>query len=260
VIPLQQPHGVRVFAASTFFRGGSDDSRPRLAIMSPVTYRPDAVAFDVVETLMSLRPMIERFERVGLPGYAVREWFPRTLLYGVGMDVTGSYIPFPVAAAAALRTVCKHQLSPEQIDYVIAGMRELPPHADVEPAFQILRDGGIRVTCLTNGAPEVVENFLARGGLDKYVEAVITTSELQSWKPPAKVYLHACTKLGLEPERVCLVACHAWDCNGAKRAGLMAGWVGRHEGGYDEIFAPADVTGQYLPDVAEVLVALPKRA
>lgn len=223
-------------------------------------YRPDAVAFDVVETLIALEPLGKRFEDVGLPAHSVREFFPRTLLYGIGLNITGDYIPFPVAAGAALRTLSRHQLTPEQVAYVVAGMGELPPHPDVEPAMRVLRDGGIRVSCLTNGAPEVVEAFLSRNGLDPLVEAVITTSELQSWKPPAKVYLHAAAKLGLEPDRVCLVACHAWDCHGAKRAGLMAGWVGRAEGGYDEIFAPADVVGASLVDVAEGLVALPTRA
>lgn len=37
----------------------------------------------------------------------------------------------------------------------------------------------------------------------------------------------------------------------------MAGWVGRAEGGYDEICAPADVLGATRVEVAEGLVALP---
>ena len=69
-----------------------------------MAYRPAAVAFDVVETLIALEPLGERFEKVGLPAHSVREFFPRTLLYGVGMNITGDYVPFPVAAAAAIRT------------------------------------------------------------------------------------------------------------------------------------------------------------
>jgi 2-haloacid dehalogenase len=228
--------------------------------MSTTTYRPDAIAFDVVETLMALEPLGQRFAEVGLPAQAVREWFPRILLYGIGMDATGTYAPFPVCAAAALRTVSRNRLTEDQVQYVVSGMRELPAHPDIEPGMKILRDAGVRLSCLTNGAPEVTQSFLDRSGLTGYVEAVYTTSELQCWKPPAPVYLHAAGKLGLDPERVMLVACHAWDCNGAKRAGLMAGFIARAEGAYDDaFFAPAEVRGETLVEVAEQIVALPPR-
>src|SRR5438552_11048148 len=36
------------------------------------------------------------------------------------------------------------------------------------------------------------------------------------------VYLHAAKECGVEPSRVALVAAHAWDTHGAKRAGLGA--------------------------------------
>lgn len=228
--------------------------------MSVLTYRPEAIAFDVVETLMALEPLGTRFEEVGLPAHAVREWFPRILLYGIGMDAAGTYAPFPACAAAALRTVSRNTLSEDQVQFVVGGMRELPAHPDIEPGMKLLRDGGVRLSCLTNGAPEVTQGFLDRTGLTGYVEAVYTTSELQCWKPPAPVYLHAAGKLGLPPERVMLIACHAWDCNGAKRAGLMSGFVARAEGAYDDaFFAPADATGETLVELAERILELPTR-
>src|SRR5258708_27379816 len=67
--------------------------------------RPSAVAFDVVETLMPLEPLTARFERAGLPASALREWFTRLLLYGVGLSAAGDYVPFPDVAAEALRAV-----------------------------------------------------------------------------------------------------------------------------------------------------------
>lgn len=84
------------------------------------------------------------------------------------------------------RTISRHRLTPDQVAYVVAGMRELPAHPDVEPAMRVLHEGGVRISRLTNGAPEVVESFLARNGLDGLVETVITTSELQAWKPPPR--------------------------------------------------------------------------
>ncbi|MGQ0632893.1 MAG: haloacid dehalogenase type II [Sporichthyaceae bacterium] len=216
--------------------------------------RPAAVAFDVVETLMSLAPMGERMERVGLPAGLVAAWFPRTLLYGMGLSVAGDYVPFPDAAAEALRAVSGYTLSEAAVAEVMAGFAELPAHPDVEPAMRALADGGVRMICLTNGAAAVTEAFLRRAGLEHYVERVVATAELQTWKPPARVYLHGAAVLGLPPERVALVAAHAWDCHAAKRAGLMTGWVSRLEGRYGQIFAPADVTGADLVEVAAALL------
>ena len=51
---------------------------------------------------------------------------------------------------------------------------------------------------------------------------------------------------------------HAWDCHGASRAGLVAGWVSRLEREYSPIFAPPDVTGADLTEVAHGLLGLPE--
>ncbi|MFC7342859.1 haloacid dehalogenase type II [Saccharopolyspora griseoalba] len=218
---------------------------------------PAAVAFDVVETLISLEPLGERFEEVGLPAGAVREWFARTLMCGFALSATGDYAPFPVAAGEALRLVSGHRASDDDVAHVLAGFADLPSHRDAEPAMRMLRESGVRVACLTNGAAATTEAFLARSGLDSHVEQVIATAEVSSWKPPARVYRHALDRLGLPAEDVALVAVHAWDCHGAKRAGLTTGWARRLEGGYGRIFAPADVVGDDLVEVARGLLALP---
>ncbi|MGQ0624095.1 MAG: HAD-IA family hydrolase [Sporichthyaceae bacterium] len=218
--------------------------------------RPAAVAFDVVETLISLEPMGERFAEVGLAPEAVWAWFPRTLLYGIGMSVVGDYVPFPVAAAESLRALTRYQISDAQVAHVLAGVGELPAHPDVEPAMAHLAASGVRMICLTNGTAAMTAAFLDRCGLSGYVERVVATAELNTWKPPARVYLHAAAALKLPPEQVALVAVHAWDCHAAKRAGLMAGWAARLEGAYGEIFTPADLTGSDLVEVAQALTSL----
>jgi 2-haloacid dehalogenase len=221
--------------------------------------RPSAVAFDVVETLMSLEPLAVRFERIGLPALTLREWFTRLLLYGVGLSAAGDYVPFGEAAGEALRAVSGYRLADQDVEYVLAGFAELPAHPDAEPAMRLLADAGVRICCLTNGSADTTAAFLARTGLERYIERVISAAEAGSWKPPARVYHHAAGVLGLGPERVALVAVHAWDCHGAKRAGLTTGWASRLEGRYGSLFVPADVTGADLTDVARGLLALPVR-
>jgi hypothetical protein len=45
----------------------------------------------------------------------------------------------------------------------------------------------------------------------------------------------------------------SWDVHGAKRAGVLAGWVDRHGQPYPEVFAPPDVSAADLPALARAL-------
>jgi 2-haloacid dehalogenase len=223
-----------------------------------MAHRPAAVVFDVVETLMSLRPLADRLEQVGQPASLLPTWFARLLLYGVGLSASGDYVPFPAAAKAALRAAARGNIVDADVDFILAGFDELPAHPDAQPALERLASAGIRLACLTNGTAHATSGFLARNRLDRYFEKVISAAEVGSWKPPARVYQHALKALVLPAEQVALVAVHAWDCHGAKRAGLTTGWAARAEGDYGDIFTRPDVTGANLIEVADGLLALPR--
>jgi len=62
--------------------------------------------------------------------------------------------------------------------------------------------------------------------------------------------------LDVPPQWLALVAAHDWDCHGAKRAGLITGWVSRKSGGYGAPFEPPDVVGEDLTEVAAKLLGL----
>ena len=54
-----------------------------------------------------------------------------------------------------------------------------------------------------------------------------------------------------------MVAAHAWDVHGARRAGLVTGWTSRLEGTFAPTFERADVMGDDLVEVVDGLLALP---
>ncbi|HEV2936007.1 MAG TPA: haloacid dehalogenase, partial [Streptosporangiaceae bacterium] len=80
--------------------------------------------------------------------------------------------------------------------------------------------------------------------------------EVYRWKPAVVVYLYAAEVMGVPPDQMALVAAHDWDCHGAKRAGLTTGFVTRKTGGFGAPFAPPDVVGEDLTEVAAKLLAL----
>jgi 2-haloacid dehalogenase len=220
--------------------------------------RPAVVAFDVLETLMPLAPLRDLLAAVGQPPELLDLWYTRTTRDGMALSAAGDFAEFAEVALAALHTLTGHRLDGEQAQRVMAGFSTLPAHPDVLPAAGRLVAGGIRLCCLTNGSAKVTAAFAERVGLHPYLEKVITVAEVRRWKPAAIVYRYAAEALRVPPDRLALVAAHAWDCHGAKRAGLATGWVSRLEGRYPPVFAPPDVTGETLTEVADGLLGLPE--
>jgi 2-haloacid dehalogenase len=221
-----------------------------------MTRRPDVVAFDVIETLMSLEPLRARLTEAGQPPALLEAWYTRTLRDGMALSATGDYVPFADVAEAALRGLTNYTVSDEQVGSVMAGWEQLPAFPDVLPAVTRLTEQGVRVACLSNGSAAVVSAFVDRSGLGSLVDRVISVQEVYRWKPAGVVYLYAASVMNVPADRMALVAAHDWDCHGAKRAGLTTGWVSRKSGGFGAPFAPPDVTGEDLTEVAAKLLAL----
>ena len=218
--------------------------------------RPAVVAFDVIETLMSLEPLRARLTDIGQPPGLLEAWYTRTLRDGMALSATGDYVPFSEVAEAALRGLTHYTVSDEQVAAAMAGFGELPAFPDALPAITSLSEAGLRVACLTNGSAYFASSFVNRSGFGSLVDRVISVGEVYRWKPAGVVYRYATEVMGTTPDRMALVAAHDWDCHGAKRAGLTTGWVSRKSGGFGAPFAPPDVVGEDLTEVAAKLLAL----
>ncbi len=222
-----------------------------------MTTRPLAVAFDVLETLLDLQPLRDRFKDIGLSPELVQPWFLRFQRDCMALALSGDFGEFYPAARQALRTESGQRVTEEQIDHVLDACATLPPYPDVAPAMRTLAAAEVQIGCLTVGHPNTTAQFLQQAGVFYHVERVVTAQEVGTWKPAPAVYHATAEAFGIPRERLALVAVHAWDCHGAKRAGCLAGWCARLEGAYGDIFTPPDVSGGSLTEVAERLVALP---
>jgi 2-haloacid dehalogenase len=220
--------------------------------------RPTVIAFDVIETLFPLEPLRRRLEDVGESPHLLELWFTRLLRDGFALSASGGYRPFADVAKVALSTVTGGGVTDDLAGHVLGGFAELDPHPDVEPALRRGGGAGVRMVTLTNGSAAITEGLLRRAGLDRYMERTLSIDDVQRWKPSAAVYLHAAETCGVPPDRVALVAAHAWDTHGAHQAGLVTGWVSRLEARVPEIFDAPDVTADDLGEVVEGLLALPE--
>lgn len=221
-----------------------------------MAHRPHVVVFDVLETLLNLDPLGERLEAVGQPAALLGPWFMRFQRDAMALTLAGDAAPFEPVAREALRTETQHELSAADIDHVLAGFVTLPAFDDAAPALRTLSQAGITVGCLTVGAPDNTRRFLDGSGLSGFVDQIITANEAGVWKPHPAIYRYAAEQMNTPIERMALVAVHAWDCHGAMRAGAIAGWCARLEQKLEDVFLPADVTGENLVEVADKLLAL----
>jgi 2-haloacid dehalogenase len=213
------------------------------------------VAFDVNETLFPLEPLGPAFADIGLDPTLVPLWFARLLRDGFALATIGRYRPFGEVAAESLRALAPDRIDDAAVATVLGAFRELDPHPDVEPTLRRLREAGVPAVTLTNGSVEVVGVLLARAGLADLVQRTFSVDAVRRWKPAPEPYAWAAAELGVEPGQLALIACHPWDCAGAREAGLVSGWVDRTGSGWPTLFARPHVTGRDLTQVVTALLS-----
>ncbi|WP_215543748.1 HAD family hydrolase [Amycolatopsis sp. CA-230715] len=215
--------------------------------------RPAAVLFDVLETLVQLEPLRQRFVEAGRPGHELELFFARMLRDGMAFTLAGEAPPFRAVAAAELALTTG--LGPEPVDHILDGFTGLPLQPDAEPAFDLLADAGIPCYAFTHGSASVISSALDAAGIGHKLAGILSAESIASFKPPSKVYHWACREIGVAPEAAALVAVHSWDTHGALRAGLLAGLATRLEGALSPVVDRPHVVAARVDDVVEGFLA-----
>jgi 2-haloacid dehalogenase len=210
--------------------------------------RFEAAVFDVIETIFPLEPLRPRLAALDL-GADLDLFFTRILRDAFALDATGTFKPFREIASGALEVLAAQRGLPDPdraaLEAVLDGFATLAPAPDV-----------LTVATLSNGGVEATRALLARAGLLPLVSRVMGVDEIRRYKPGRDIYLHAASTLGLAPGRLAMIAVHAWDLEGARRAGLATGWCSRLERKYHPAMQAPDASGPDLVAVAEGLLAL----
>ena len=221
------------------------------------------IVFDVNETLLDLRALKPQFERVFGDGDVLYRWFGQVLQSTLLTVVTGPYSDFGKVGRAALEMVAARDgiaLTDADARAILGAMRTLPPHPDVLPAIQRLKDAGFRLAALTNSPPTLADAQLTNSGIAPFLDKILSVDAVHRLKPAAEVYRHAADSFGVAPVEVRLVAAHAWDVAGAMRAGCKAAFIARPGMVLDPLFEPPDIVGPDLGAVAERIIALDTRS
>jgi 2-haloacid dehalogenase len=215
---------------------------------------PEVIAFDVVGTLFSLASLQPLLTAAGGDAATLDTWVSRLHADGLALTAARDYQPFRDVAKASLRTVLPASKAAAR-DRVVTAMNKLDVHPDSGPAMgRTIMNA--RVAVISNTSTDNIRKLMAKGGLDAFVETMVSAEDVQEWKPASDPYALAADQQGVPLQRMAMVSVHPWDILGAKKAGLVTGWCNRNGAVFPTTFGKPDVTGVNLVDVVEKLFAL----
>lgn len=218
--------------------------------------RPRVVLVDVLETMLRVDALGRRFVDVGRPAEDWRLFLARAQRDGMALTLAGDAPPFGDVARAALRSLAP-DLSPEAVEHVLSGLRELPPHPDVEPALLAMTRARVPVYGFTHAEPTVIAAALDRAGLRTYLREVLSTQVVPAFTPAPATYRWGCVKVDSPPERTAMLSVHPWDVHGAVRAGLVGALATRLDGRVPDFVDRPHVLAERLDDTVIRLLNLP---
>lgn len=212
------------------------------------------VVFDIIGTSFSLGKVGEALARAGAPAHALPLWFAQSLRDGFALSHAGGYQPLkPVLQAELPRTLRQLGLSPppDQVEQIVAAFGQLEPQPGLTDLVAELAGDGWRILALANASIESVTGLLERAGILRYYSALLSTDQVGKMKPHPAVYEMARREAQGE---IWMVAAHAWDIQGAIRAGFKTVFVSGLEQGYLDVYPKPDITVTALGEVRSALM------
>jgi 2-haloacid dehalogenase len=215
--------------------------------------------FDVNETLLDLKALDEPFGRVFGDAGVRPIWFAQMIQSALVATVTDAYADFGTLGGAALDMMAARRgmvLSSADRAQILGGMRTLPAHPDVAESLARLRSAGLRLAALTNSTLAVATDQLTHAGLAGYFEQILSADMVRRLKPASEPYQMAAERMGVAIGDIRMIAAHAWDIAGARRAGCAAAFVARPGMVLDPLALPPDIVGANLREVADQILAM----
>jgi 2-haloacid dehalogenase len=216
------------------------------------------IVFDVNEILLDLGTMEPTFQRIFGEKNAMRLWFANLILYSAALTVAGCYVPFTEIGAAVMKMLADTRgikIADKDKNELVEKFSTMPPHPELPAALRKLRDAGFRLFTFTDNLLEVQTRQLEHGRIVDLFERRFSADGVKHHKPSRQAYAYVEKELGVEPSRLCLIACHTWDTLGAVAAGWEAALIRRTGNDILGVGPQPHIVGDDLNDVANQLIA-----
>ncbi|MBI3515410.1 MAG: haloacid dehalogenase type II [Proteobacteria bacterium] len=112
----------------------------------------------------------------------------------------------------------------DEVRALVGAIERLKPFPEVPAALARLKTR-YQLVVLSNGDPDMLETAKQHHGIA--FDQVISVAVANAFKPHVATYTKAAEIVGVPMERVLFVANHAFDCIGAKSAGMRTAFIDR---------------------------------
>lgn len=140
----------------------------------------------------------------------------------------------------------------EEVRFLVAQIEKLKPFPDVPGALARLRTR-YRIVVLSNGDPDMLEAAKAHHGIA--FDDLISVATAGTFKPHVATYAKAAEIVGVRMDEVLFVANHAFDCVGAKAAGMHAAFIDRRKRPFGRTPYQPDIVVEDMTRLADLLLA-----
>jgi len=212
-----------------------------------------AVAFDGI-ALFDPRP-VEAMARETLGDRTaafMALWRARQFEYTWLRTAMNRYADFAQVTADSLRFAEKTlgvSLGDLARDRLVRAFFDLRAWPDVKPVLEELRRLGYSTAIMSNFTEAMLGNALHNSGIERLVDATLSTDRVQVFKPDPRAYATVPATLSVAREQICFVAFAGWDVSGAKSFGHPVYWANRLGAMNEELGLQADFIAKDLTDL-----------
>ncbi|HWK00723.1 MAG TPA: haloacid dehalogenase type II [Xanthobacteraceae bacterium] len=139
----------------------------------------------------------------------------------------------------------------DEVRYLVSEIEKLRCFPEVPAALAKLQSR-YKLIVLSNGDPDMLETAKKYHGIP--FDKVISVAEANSFKPHVATYTKAAEIAGVKMDEVLFVANHAFDCIGAKSAGMHTAFIDRRSRPFGETPHQPDILVKSMSELADVIV------
>jgi 2-haloacid dehalogenase len=156
-------------------------------------------------------------------------WRKKQLEYTWQRAITGRHADFAQVTADALDWALEEAGlgDPDLRARLLALYDRLAPWPEVPATLDRLAARGLTLAILSNGTPAMLASACAAAGIADRFQAVISVEEVGIYKPSARVYGLATSRLARPAGEILFVSANGWDAAGAALSGFVSVWVNR---------------------------------